>query len=750
MEMLTFNEFYKLLKAALKWPKERELNDEQIDAVKYGKGPLMIIAGPGSGKTEVLVWRCLKLLLVDRVEPKSIIITTFTEKAANNLINRIISYLSAFMKHMDFKLQEIPDPSLLHVGTLHSICNDIMQNNRYFLYQNKRLMDGFEQRFFLYRYCSICNTHGARYKPGPSTEFWEYFGIGGWQRSSKWGRVNGGISILSRIIEDNLDISKLELDISSNPYISELVKYYNNYRNQLEDNFRCDFAHLQRYFLNFLHDEQGKEFLYGNDKKNISGIDYVLVDEYQDTNPIQEAIYFKLAEKKKNITVVGDDDQAMYRFRGASTDALVNFKDRCKQFLGCEPYPIQLKENYRSHTSIVDLFNEYVFNYPDYAKPGVRAPNKEQMEAKRTFKSDWNPILCLKGNNKEELSKKVVDCIETLKINSYIDDFSQIVLLFRSTREGERGTKKFVDELKLRGIPYFNPRSRMVQKSIEVKQILGALLEIIDPPEDGKVIGKYQENPMGGMKPRVETIQFASECRIEYQRLSNPKLRKYVEDSKKFIENFQKKDKPIRAMNVLKLFYRLISLSPFSEYLNDHVISPRIGILSQLLESFSVTNYNYFIKSNKTNWGLKRNIIGNFYVPFLSLLISQGINDFEDKEFPIPKGYVQIMTYHQAKGLEFPFVFLLDLTSKPRKDSSEHVIEEKFNKYRINPIKLHSIEERRLHDYIRRIYVGKSRAQLGLILCFTGKLAVEAIGFDENSNNLSYIKNLKKKYRIDN
>ena len=134
-------------------------------------------------------------------------------------------------------------------------------------------------------------------------------------------------------------------------------------------------------------------------------------------------------------------------------------------------------------------------------------------------------------------------------------------------------------------------------------------------------------------------------------------------------------------------------------------------------------------------------------MPFCELLISKGINDFEDREFPIPLGAVQIMTYHQSKGLEFPFVFMLNLTSNPR-GGSEHVLEQIFNEFRENPILLHTQEERAFHDYFRKLYVGKSRAQLGLILAFNGRPTLSAMGFDVNGDPLNEIRRMRRNFNF--
>ena len=125
------------------------LNKAQKDAVTYGNGPLLIAAGPGTGKTEVLVERCLKFICCDRVEPSSVILTTFTEKAAKNLEDRLSeAFLSLTNKYP--QLIGI-DPSNLRIGTLHGLCNDILQEYRYTVYQNLRLLDDMESALLIHK-----------------------------------------------------------------------------------------------------------------------------------------------------------------------------------------------------------------------------------------------------------------------------------------------------------------------------------------------------------------------------------------------------------------------------------------------------------------------------------------------------------------------------------------------------------------------------------------------------------------------
>jgi DNA helicase-2/ATP-dependent DNA helicase PcrA len=372
--------------------REVRLSPQQQSIVEHGDGPLWVIAGPGSGKTEVLVLRCLKLLLVDRVPPKAIMITTFTEKAARNLLDRLTTYKLHLMKEHP-EVEEV-DLFQVRVGTLHSLCNKIMLEYRYPTYRNNRPLDDIEQLLFIYSHSEL-----ARAKP-PDAElaFWKNFsftleGRGEWYLAkswipSRWIRAKATQSLFNRIVDDMIRIDKM---IAKGGPWKRLAAAYMQYETSLDQNFRVDFAHMQSKFLSFLDSQLGERFLNGTGQAFEPGLKHVLVDEYQDTNPIQEAIYFKLAgPPPHNLVVVGDDDQALYRFRGGTVESLINFDRTCKLLwnLGLKPTP--LVENYRSHPAIVDWCNNYIDSFDLMKSPGARVPGKPSLVSRSSMACSWH------------------------------------------------------------------------------------------------------------------------------------------------------------------------------------------------------------------------------------------------------------------------------------------------------------------------------------------------------------------------
>lgn len=148
---------------------------------------------------------------------------------------------------------------------------------------------------------------------------------------------------------------------------------------------------MQKKFLTFLDHELGRKFVEEDDKIS-SRLCHVLVDEYQDTNPIQEEIYLKMCRQSPhNITVVGDDDQALYRFRGGTVECMVNFGKVIKERFNCKAQSIELIENYRSHPRIVNWCNEYITSFDAMVKPGARSPDKSKLITKSEIKLPTPP-----------------------------------------------------------------------------------------------------------------------------------------------------------------------------------------------------------------------------------------------------------------------------------------------------------------------------------------------------------------------
>jgi DNA helicase II / ATP-dependent DNA helicase PcrA len=303
------------------------MNEAQRSIVGHEDGSLLVIAGPGSGKTFSLVLRALNLLLRGRARPSEIVLCTFTEKAAYELRDRITAAAA--------KVGYQGDLSDLRVGTIHGICNGILQDFRHHtpLGNAYETLDDLTQLLFLFDHFEEVVGSGVE---SP------YFGR--WH--TKWRAIKGLRDYFNKITEELVDAEELVGDTDS--FLQELGAAYLRYQQALLANNRIDFAHQQKLVHDLMTDDEIRSRISG-------GIRYVLVDEYQDTNYVQERVLMQLSVATGNLCVVGDEDQSLYRFRGATVRNILEFPER---FPKCST--VKLTTNYRSHEKIVVAYDRWM------------------------------------------------------------------------------------------------------------------------------------------------------------------------------------------------------------------------------------------------------------------------------------------------------------------------------------------------------------------------------------------------------
>ena len=691
-----------------------DLNQEQKDAVEHNGCPLWLIAGPGSGKSEVLVTRTLRLLCVEpRIAPRSIILTTFTTKAARNLEDRLASYLLS-LQAADPSLRDV-DLADMRVGTLHSLCNDILQEFRYPAYQNVRLLDAVEQSLFTYRYADIANHSDL--------DFWLQFdhAVRDWRSKSftpnKWKRTKAAVVLFDRIVEDQVDLQQM---ISNGGHWATLANFYQQYVQELERTYRCDFAHLQSRFYDFITSPSSQRFLQG-DGQNRPPLLHVLVDEYQDTNPIQERIYLALANRPPyNLTVVGDDDQALYRFRGGTVTCMVNFDQACNAIFGVVPRQIQLRHNYRSHPRIVSFFNEYITSFPEMTTLGVRAPNKNPVISASSITGNYPAVSWLSARQAGGLAGAVAQFIQgSLVGDGIISDLSQCVLLLRSTKDSPKNAGPYITAFQDLNIPVYNPRSKSFMESQEVQCLLGALIRVVDMNSTYASMRDQRGQPqafVGTVQSWIDSLTtINNDPAILTQSLFN-----YITQSKvSLVQTCASQPNDFINLNLLEILYRILSLEPFRSWKCDPVQNLRLSKVTRLFESYQSFNLGD-LRANAAGTEIDPAFLNSFYFIFVSYLIEAGIDDDEDEDVTVPRGYLPIMTIHQSKGLEFPFVFVAQLGQKGW-GSSAQILERDLTPFRqdLYPRISRSPDQLSVEDDIRLLYVAYSRAQYGLVLVGT-------------------------------
>lgn len=276
------------------------INNDQKEAVTTTDGPVLIIAGPGTGKTFTLVKRIAYLVLEKHVAPGEIMAVTFTEKAVRELLTRISDEFLA--SGVQININE------MYIGTFHAVCLRLMKENSEYVDNDRplRMMDAFEQSYLVTRNIDLFNS------------FPDYSRL--ISGKSRWKQAQEICRYVNQIMEELADVDALRSDADRD--MQFLGKITARYKELLERNDVMDFSSIQTKTYDMLKEHPAVL------EKVRRSIRYIMVDEYQDTNFIQEQLVFLLAGERKNICVVGDDDQGMYRFRGATIRNILEFPSK--------------------------------------------------------------------------------------------------------------------------------------------------------------------------------------------------------------------------------------------------------------------------------------------------------------------------------------------------------------------------------------------------------------------------------------
>ena len=421
-------------------------NERQKEAVTCTEGPLLIIAGPGTGKTFTLVKRIAYLVFEKGVKPSEIMAITFTEKAAHQLVTRISDEFLRYSGCENINIDE------MYIGTFHSVCLRLMKEYSELLPfdADKRIIDSFEQQYLVYN-----NLERFRSVKG--------YCRSNFNSMSKWEQAKAICKYTSTMSEELLSRDKLLDDKDAD--ILVIAKVWDEYDKLLTENNATDFSTIQTDAWRMMQDSD----ISASVREKIR---YVMVDEYQDTNHIQEQLILAIGGKHGNICVVGDDDQGLYRFRGATIQNIFEFP---KHFGENECRVIKLEENYRSEKGIIDLYNNWMTN-PEYKRKfdwgKYRYPKQIYTSKKETYSS----VYTCKGTYDEPARVKLAEMIKRMKQNGTVTDYNQIVFLFKSVRNDE--AKKTAEFLEESGIPVYTPRSKLYFERAEVRQIIGCLISV--------------------------------------------------------------------------------------------------------------------------------------------------------------------------------------------------------------------------------------------------------------------------------
>jgi len=573
------------------------LNEAQLEAIAHTEGPLLIIAGPGSGKTLVLVLRALNILLQGLAQPTEILLCTFTEKAAFELRDRISS--------LAVKLGYRGDLSGLLVGTIHGICNEFLQRYRHRTSLGNRyeVLDDLTQLLFLFDHFDVLAQNQGNL----------YFGR--WQ--SRWGAIQGMRDYFNKITEELVDPK--ELAAASDLFIRSIGEAYLHYVNLLWENNRIDFSHLQKLFWRLLNDPEIGFEICGR-------VRYILVDEYQDTNYVQEQLLLHLAKPKNNLCAVGDEDQSLYRFRGATVRNILEFP---KHFQDCRI--IKLTLNYRSHAQIVQSYRKFMESC-DWSNPDGGPPfryEKQILPDPNGKFPDYPAVFCIWGTSSRDEAERVADLILFLKQNRVIEDYSQVALLLHSVRLEHSG--HYLRALEERGIPTFAPRARGYFENEEVLLIIACFAVLLG------WYGGGRGNLVGGsLQTLAKYVDEGIKALAHKGVTGDHPLAQCLRERVTEIQNL----KPGGTLDrrLADYFYEFIAFEPFASFLKNENQARNLAIFSHLLHVFQ--NYYYYIVITHSN---REPLRLHFFNSFLRLLYEGGINEYEDPDQPFPKGHVQVI-----------------------------------------------------------------------------------------------------------
>jgi DNA helicase II / ATP-dependent DNA helicase PcrA len=641
------------------------LSDVQRSVVGHVDGPLLVIAGPGSGKSYTLVLRTLNILLLEKAQPAEIVLCTFTEKAAFELRDRV----AAAARQVAYP----GDLSELNVTTIHGFCNTLLTTHRHHTHlgSNYETLDELTQLLFIFDHFGEIigdDQHGLF--------------LGKWK--TRWTAIEGAQGYFNKITEELVDPEALEA--SSDEFLQSIAKAYQAYVKALAENNRVDFAHQQKFALDLLNDAGIRDAVIGRLK-------YVMVDEYQDTNYIQEQILLGLTAEGGNICVVGDEDQSLYRFRGATVRNILEFPQRVP---GCRVE--RLTTNYRSHRIIVQAYDRWM------SSADWRNPAGPSFRFDKTIKPDsdvdhpdYPAVFSISGRNARDEGQRFAELVAFLKEQGVIQDYNQVALLLHSVRQEHSG--HYLAALEAKGIPAFCPRARAYFDNEEVRLTVGAFALVFGYHGEGR--GKLSGPALTAL------AQYVDGCIVELARAcqGSPTLAEAIRGFTSEISSLAEGD--ALDMRPADYLYRLLAFEPFTGYVGNENRARNLAIFSQLLNTFQ-NYYHYTVVTHHNREYLRFHLFDSF----LRLLFDGGINEYEDKDQPFPRGYVQVMTVHQAKGLEFPVVVVGSLDKQL---SSPKQIDRDLQPFYHRP-PFEPESRITLFDRMRLHYVAFSRPQKILVL----------------------------------
>jgi len=557
----------------------QKLNDEQKSAVLNTEGPCLVVAGAGSGKTKVLTSRLAYILEQKKAWPNQILCVTFTNKAAKEMRERVIKIIGGKTN------------SLAWLGTFHSISVKFLRRHAEAigLKSNFTILDTDDQKKLIKNICKGENIDAKKISPQFIMSL-----IDQWKNKG--------------LLPDEVKLTKKNL------FEGQILKVYKIYQNKIKDLNACDFGDLILYCVKIFENNEDIKNIYSNNFK------YILVDEYQDTNFIQNKWLNLIINKNKNICCVGDDDQSIYSWRGAEIQNFLGFD---KVYPDCKIF--RLEQNYRSTKNILDVASFLISHNKD------RLGKKLWSDGE---KGDAVKLNCYRDGKEE--AEGISDLIEeNIKKKSSLNNIAILVRAIYQTREfEERFLKTGINYRIIGGIKFY--------ERAEVKDAI-CYLRIINQKFDDLAFERIINTPKRGL----------GDATIKQLHNYSSKNKSCLEDSaRKLLQLNEFKPKVRVVINHL--------LELISKWRTDLKAKKHYDLLKTILDE---SGYSAMLKNKKDLEN--ENKIENLkellramhdYDNLQGFLEHVALATSIDQEWGDEK--VNIMTMHAAKGLEFESVFL--------------------------------------------------------------------------------------------
>ena len=566
-----------------------KLNERQKEAVLATEGPVLVLAGAGSGKTTVLVNRIAYMISEKHIRPWNILAITFTNKAAREMKDRIERLLGDTAKDM-------------WIGTFHSVCVRILRSCIDLL--------GYSRDFVIY---DTADTKTVMKECLRELDIDE-----------KSFPVRNVLSIISNAKNDLMDAATFENVYKSDYRMSIIAKIYYRYQTKLRKNNAVDFDDIILNTVKILSENPDVLSKY-QDKFR-----YILVDEYQDTNNSQYLLINLLAQANRNLCVVGDDDQSIYKFRGANIGNILNFEDDYS-----DVQKITLDQNYRSTQNILDAANSFISN------------NKGRMgKSLWTSNGDGNRVYVYTGTNEYDEARYIAR-----QIKKHFDEqgsFSDCAILYRTNAQS-----RVIEEMLMReSVPYKVLSGLRFYDRKEIKDIIAYLRVVYNPNDDvslARIINEPKRKIGNATLEKARNIAREKETSL-YDVISHaddyPEFKTAIKKLLSFSEIIQSLIKLKDTVTIEELTGRILNDTGYMPALVMEDTTESKTRIENLGEFISVITE--FEKNEETG-----NTLGEFLENISLVSDIDGYDENEDSAV--------LMTIHSAKGLEFPIVFLSGL-----------------------------------------------------------------------------------------